>query len=31
MRRVNFDLDVLRSFVVGIDLGSFAWAARRRR
>lgn len=29
MRRVNFDLDVLRSFVVGIDLGSFARAADR--
>lgn len=29
MRRVNFDLDVLRSFVVGIDLGSFARAANR--
>jgi len=29
MRRVNFDLDVLRSFVVGVDLGSFARAADR--
>lgn len=29
MRRVNFDLDVLRSFVTGIELGSFAKAADR--
>jgi DNA-binding transcriptional LysR family regulator len=29
MRRVTFDLDVLRSFVTGIDLGSFAKAADR--
>ncbi|WP_417814117.1 LysR substrate-binding domain-containing protein [Thalassospira alkalitolerans] len=29
MRRVNFDLDVLRSFVAGIDLGSYARAADR--
>jgi DNA-binding transcriptional LysR family regulator len=29
MRRVNFDLDVLRSFVTGIELGSFARAADR--
>lgn len=28
-RRVNFDLDALRSFVVGIDLGGFAKAADR--
>lgn len=29
MRRVNFDLDVLRSFALGMDLGSFARAADR--
>jgi DNA-binding transcriptional LysR family regulator len=29
MRRVNFDLDVLRSFAAGMDLGSFAKAADR--
>jgi DNA-binding transcriptional LysR family regulator len=29
MRRVNFDLDVLRTFVIGIELGSFARAADR--
>ncbi len=29
MRRVNFDLDVLRSFVTGVELGSFARAADR--
>jgi DNA-binding transcriptional LysR family regulator len=29
MRRVNFDLDVLRSFVLGMELGSFAKAADR--
>jgi DNA-binding transcriptional LysR family regulator len=29
MRRLNFDLDVLRSFVTGIELGSFARAADR--
>ena len=29
MRRVNFDLDVLRSFATGMDLGSFAKAADR--
>lgn len=29
MRRVNFDLDVLRTFVTGIELGSFARAADR--
>jgi len=29
MRRVNFDLDVLRTFVAGIELGSFARAADR--
>ncbi|HBS23460.1 MULTISPECIES: LysR substrate-binding domain-containing protein [Thalassospira] len=29
MRRVNFDLDVLRSFVTGMDLGSYARAADR--
>ncbi|KAF0815219.1 HTH-type transcriptional regulator CysL [Andreprevotia sp. IGB-42] len=29
MRRTNFDLDVLRSFVTGIELGSFAKAAQR--
>lgn len=29
MRRVTFDLDVLRSFVAGIELGSFAKAADR--
>ena len=27
MRRLTFDLDVLRSFVLGIELGSFAKAA----
>ena len=29
MRRVTFDLDVLRSFATGIDLGSYARAADR--
>uniref|UniRef100_E6PQC5 Putative transcriptional regulator protein,LysR family n=1 Tax=mine drainage metagenome TaxID=410659 RepID=E6PQC5_9ZZZZ len=29
MRRMTFDLDVLRSFVLGIELGSFAKAADR--
>ncbi|HEX5338695.1 MAG TPA: LysR substrate-binding domain-containing protein [Gallionella sp.] len=29
MRRINFDLDVLRSFVTGVELGSFAQAADR--
>jgi DNA-binding transcriptional LysR family regulator len=29
MRRVNFDLDVLRTFVTGMELGSFARAADR--
>ncbi|WP_114241633.1 LysR substrate-binding domain-containing protein [Dyella sp. C9] len=29
MRRVTFDLDVLRSFVTGVELGSFARAAER--
>ncbi|MBN8944165.1 MAG: LysR family transcriptional regulator [Rhizobiales bacterium] len=29
MRRITFDLDVLRSFVTGIELGSFARAADR--
>lgn len=29
MRRINFDLDVLRSFVTGVELGSFARAAER--
>lgn len=29
MRRVNLDLDVLRSFTLGIELGSFAKAAGR--
>lgn len=29
MRRVNFDLDALRSFAVGMELGSFAKAADR--
>lgn len=29
MRRVNFDLDALRSFVAGSDLGSFSKAADR--
>jgi DNA-binding transcriptional LysR family regulator len=29
MRRISFDLDVLRSFVAGVDLGSFARAASR--
>lgn len=29
MRQLNFDLDVLRSFVMGIELGSFAKAADR--
>lgn len=29
MSRLNFDLDVLRSFVLGIELGSFARAADR--
>src|SRR3954470_14570576 len=29
MRRVTFDLDVLRTFVTGMELGSFAKAAER--
>lgn len=29
MRRIHFDLDVLRSFVCGVELGSFAKAAER--
>jgi DNA-binding transcriptional LysR family regulator len=29
MRRITFDLDVLRSFVVGMELGSFSKAAGR--
>jgi len=29
MRRATFDLDVLRSFVAGVELGSFAKAADR--
>src|SRR5579859_4531248 len=29
MRRVTFDLDVLRTFVAGVELGSFAKAADR--
>ena len=29
MRRITFDLDVLRSFVTGMELGSFAKAAER--
>src|ERR1700754_4567690 len=29
MRKIIFDLDVLRSFVTGMDLGSFAKAADR--
>ena len=29
MAAVNFDLDVLRSFVVGMELGSYARAADR--
>ncbi|WP_445682091.1 LysR substrate-binding domain-containing protein [Radicibacter daui] len=29
MQRVNFDLDVMRSFVTGMELGSFARAADR--
>ena len=29
MHRVTFDLDVLRSFIAGIDLGSYARAAER--
>src|SRR5580698_490352 len=29
MQRVTFDLDVMRSFVTGIELGSFAKAADR--
>jgi DNA-binding transcriptional LysR family regulator len=29
MRRINFDLDVLRSFVTGVELGSFSQAADR--
>ena len=29
MRRINFDLDALRSFAVGMELGSFAKAADR--
>ena len=29
MRRITFDLEVLRTFVTGVDLGSFAKAANR--
>jgi DNA-binding transcriptional LysR family regulator len=29
MRRTNFDMDALRSFCEGVDLGSFAKAADR--
>jgi DNA-binding transcriptional LysR family regulator len=29
MSRINFDLDVLRSFVTGVELGSFARAAEK--
>jgi DNA-binding transcriptional LysR family regulator len=29
MRRITFDLDVLRTFVTGVELGSFARAAQR--
>ncbi|AIF46651.1 LysR substrate-binding domain-containing protein [Dyella japonica] len=29
MRRITFDLDVLRTFVAGVELGSFARAAER--
>ena len=29
MRKVTFDLDVLRSFATGMELGSFAKAADR--
>ncbi|MFT4173161.1 MAG: LysR substrate-binding domain-containing protein [Rhodocyclaceae bacterium] len=29
MRRVNFDVDVLRGFVAGVEMGSFAQAAER--
>lgn len=29
MRRITFDLDVLRSFATGVELGSFARAADR--
>lgn len=29
MRRITFDLDVLRTFVTGVDMGSFAKAADR--
>ena len=29
MRKIIFDLDVLRSFVTGMELGSFAKAADR--
>ncbi|RUW66633.1 LysR family transcriptional regulator, partial [Mesorhizobium sp. M1E.F.Ca.ET.063.01.1.1] len=29
MRRVTFDLDVLRTFVTGMELGNFAKAAER--
>ena len=29
MSRINFELDVLRSFVTGVELGSFAQAAER--
>ncbi|RMV31247.1 Transcriptional regulator [Pseudomonas savastanoi pv. phaseolicola] len=29
MRPVNFDLDVMRSFVTGVELGSFAKAAQK--
>lgn len=31
MRRVTYDLDALRSFVAGVELGSFAKAAERHR
>lgn len=29
MRKITFDLDVLRTFVTGVELGSFARAADR--
>ncbi|WP_250547601.1 LysR family transcriptional regulator, partial [Serratia marcescens] len=29
MRRITFDLEDLRSFVTGVELGSFAKAAER--
>ena len=29
MRRITFDLDVLRTFATGVDLGNFAKAADR--